>query len=291
MIFTTLLPPIGAGASTTFLHHLYKLWIETQYPENCHQTSRKKRAILFYHNTAKRLWVFIQGLHHSHKGVQAAGRFPVFSTPLWKSVCTRIDHKEIRTDKTNVIMSQKRLEIFSYSMFWSDCQLSVVIPSGKGLPYNENFYRGYVHCANCCWKNLKFLNPIKLLLSQVMTGGVDEDAKELLNLSDCMEYCQVTTSAKRKKPHKRITDHLSLLASGSMFVVVIYVANDLTIHDHDHRPTKANMLQTLAGITGLSLPSFSWEAFDQPTICTCHRRATKVKSSLIPSCSSSFEWT
>ena len=28
---------------------------------------------------------------------------------------------------------------------------------------------------------------------QAMSGGVDEEAKELLNLADCMDYCQVQT--------------------------------------------------------------------------------------------------
>ena len=39
----------------------------------------------------------------------------------------------------------------------------------------------------------------RLSSSQEMTGGVDEDAKELLNLSDCMEYCQVPTSTKEEE--------------------------------------------------------------------------------------------
>ena len=48
------------------------------------------------------------------------------------------------------------------------------------------------------------INVKTLVPSQAMTGGVDENAKELLNLSDCMDFCQVPTFQKREKNHKNM---------------------------------------------------------------------------------------
>ena len=47
-----------------------------------------------------------------------------------------------------------------------------------------------------------FLDNIILILiivPQKMTGGTDVDYKGLLNLSDCIDFCQVSTSDQRQK--------------------------------------------------------------------------------------------
>ena len=41
---------------------------------------------------------------------------------------------------------------------------------------------------------------------QKMTGGTDDESKKLLNLSDCIDFCQVLKFAKRPKGKQGTTD-------------------------------------------------------------------------------------
>ena len=71
LIFTTLLPPLEAGAIILFAieHGVKSFWPSNSEPE--------KRSAYIWEELE---WLVIQALpqvlHHSHKGALAAGRFP-----------------------------------------------------------------------------------------------------------------------------------------------------------------------------------------------------------------------
>ena len=83
-----------------------------------------------------------------------------------------------------------------------------------------------------------------------MTGGKDEYAKRALNLSDCIEFCQVGVFS----PHNHL---LTIQCQRICFIEIL-------------------LMQNFGGITGLSFPSSALGALDQPTLCTCHTRAKEV---------------
>ena len=90
------------------------------------------------------------------------------------------------------------------------------------------------------------------LSNQVMTGGQDEYAKRSLNLSDCIEFCQVGVFS----PH----NHLLFLIKCQIILFIEIL-----------------LMQNFGGITGLSFPASALAALDQPTLCTCHTRAKEVR--------------
>ena len=83
-----------------------------------------------------------------------------------------------------------------------------------------------------------------------MAGGQDKYAKRALNLSDCIEFCQVGVFS----PH----NHLLTIKCQRIFF------------------TEILLMQNFGGITGMSFPASALAALDQPTLCTCHTRAKEV---------------
>ena len=84
-----------------------------------------------------------------------------------------------------------------------------------------------------------------------MTGGKDEYAKRALNLSDCIEFCQVGVFS----PHNHL---LTIQSQRICFIEIL-------------------LMQNFGGITGLSFPASALATMDQPTLCTCHTRAKEVR--------------